>query len=71
VTEPRRFPLPWEVHEGTKNFCIRDAKGQAIAYIYYDDPRAGDLTRDEARRIAIKIAKLPELLQQPRERLNE
>ena len=26
----RRFPPPWEVHEATESFCIRDANGQAL-----------------------------------------
>ena len=44
-----------------------DANGQTLAYVYgLDDSRnaaiAKALTRDEARRIASNIAKLPDLL---------
>src|SRR5437868_3920938 len=45
----------------------RDHNGQALAYVYFKgelDHRSAAhlLTRDEARRIAAKIAKLPKLL---------
>ena len=36
----RRFPPPWEVHEATESFCIRDANGQALAYVYFEDVRS-------------------------------
>jgi hypothetical protein len=49
-------------------FTVRDANGQALAYVYFEDeagrPAAAKLlTHDEARRIATNIAKLPYLLQ--------
>jgi hypothetical protein len=66
-----RFPAPWSSEEHSGHFVVRDGNGQAIAYIYYEN-RTGRrpakrlaaklLTKDEARHIAVNIARLPELL---------
>jgi hypothetical protein len=64
----RRFPPPWSVDELDSCFVVKDANGQALAYMYFEkEPlrryrRSELLTRDEAQRIAAVFAKLPELL---------
>jgi hypothetical protein len=61
----KRFPAPWTVEAIPSGFKIEDANKQAIAYVYRDQRDAGvaaGLTLDEARRIAVNIAKLPTLL---------
>ena len=63
----RRFPAPWRADKMPGGYVVRDANGQAPVYVYSrDNPaearQAKVLTKDEECRIAVNIARLPELL---------
>lgn len=64
MTDPRRMIPPWTVEEGASNFTVRTSNGFAVSVTYWDDePKRGFMLRkEEARRIATAIARLPELM---------
>jgi hypothetical protein len=55
---------PWTVEEGASTYVVRSANGFLISVTYWDDEPRRDfnLHKDEARRVALAISRLPELL---------
>jgi hypothetical protein len=64
---PRYFSAPWSVEEREASFVVRDAIGQPLSHCHFENGLARfwdrkQLTKDEARRIALSIANLPNML---------
>jgi hypothetical protein len=54
------FPTPWAVVEATGEFIVTDARGRTLAHFFWwGDGMPAFLTRDEARCLAEKFAKVP------------
>jgi hypothetical protein len=64
--QPRRFFAPWRIVEFEGAFRIEDAAALPLAYAYYSEDSArravsSYMSREEAQRIALNIAALPDL----------
>lgn len=63
-----RLPAPWTVRHNEDAYWVEAANGQRFAFTYYRErPLIGTdesvrVSRDLARRIALYVARLPELL---------
>ena len=58
MVQPRRFPPQLDAC-----FVVIDSAEQKLAYVYFEEePGAKLLSKDEARRIAVNLARLLELL---------
>ena len=66
MTRTRRFPPPWSVDDVGGCFVVKASNERPVLFIYYGEGVARRsfarlLTCNAARRIAVGIAKLPEL----------
>ncbi len=64
-----RFPVPWWIVEISNGFVVNDAAGNQLGVFYgragpNTAGHTGYLTMDEAKKLAIDFARLPELLRQ-------
>ena len=62
------LPPPWSIEERREFFIVKDANGQQLAYLYFEDEPQRQmsmkrLSRDEAFLIAVNI-KLPSVPRQ-------
>jgi hypothetical protein len=59
----QQFPAHWRADKIPGGYVVRDANGQALIYARDSEAEALQakvLTKDEGRRIAVNIARLPE-----------
>jgi hypothetical protein len=58
---------PWKVIEHDESYEVQDAVGLPLAFVYFENEATRQssmrrLSKDEARRVAAQIARLPTLL---------
>ena len=41
---PRRFPPRWSIYERQESFIVKDAHGQSLAYLYFEDEPQRELS---------------------------
>jgi hypothetical protein len=64
MTKVRKLEAPWSIEEGPATFTIHTANRFLIAAVWHDEEpsREFNLRREEARRVAVAISRLPDLL---------
>jgi hypothetical protein len=70
MTSP--FAQPWRIVEHSESFEIQSADEHALAFIYFEDEPGRRsvmkrLTREDARRLAQQIIRLPETMRELRQ----
>ncbi|SDR29048.1 hypothetical protein SAMN05519103_01766 [Rhizobiales bacterium GAS113] len=66
------FRQPWNLVEHEESFAVVDASNTALALVYFEEESGRRssmkrLSREDARRFASQVVKLPELLEELRE----
>ncbi|SEF04150.1 hypothetical protein SAMN05519104_8045 [Rhizobiales bacterium GAS188] len=69
---PQALPSPLEAVEHDESFAVIDATNTALALVYFEEEPGRRssmkrLSREDARRLAAQVVKLPELLEELRQ----
>jgi hypothetical protein len=75
-SEVRPFSKPWKIVERGESFCVVDSAERTLAFVYWEDEptRRGfmkRLSKDDARKMAEQILRLPELVALERQYKNQ
>lgn len=65
---PHGNQTPWRVEEHSESYVVLDARGQQLAFIYFEDEPLRQsvmqrITKDDAWQLARAITRIPALLQ--------
>jgi hypothetical protein len=68
MSRARRYPPPWKIEEADESYVVTDAKGQRLAFIYFEDEPQRRMvmrriSRDDAWQLARAITRIPALLE--------
>ncbi|SEF15199.1 hypothetical protein SAMN05444161_9210 [Rhizobiales bacterium GAS191] len=66
------FHRPWKLVEHDESFAVVDASNTALALVYFEEESGRRssmrrLSREDARRLATQVVRLPELLEELRQ----
>jgi hypothetical protein len=66
-SEVKPFSKPWQLIEHAESFEVQDSADRTLAFVYFsDDPNRRNfmrrLSKDDARRMAQQILRLPDLV---------
>ena len=68
MSRARRYPPPWKIEEAGESYVVTDARGQKLAFVYFEDEPQRQMvmkriSRSDAWQLARAITRIPALLE--------